>query len=314
MWGCCASRDPKKNKFLVANEKSEWISATKEVAAPADTEVEVEVAYVALNSSDNASIKSFKGIGQSFSGTVKAVGAKIDAKDFAKGDKVFGIYKGADGAISDFIVVPSASIAKITGSVDLKTAAALPQISQVASQLNTTLAADKKVTFSGPKGGLYESIFTSVAKKNKAVVQPTADTLVDFLFHSEGGVVTGVKPENYAQAWSIESVTHGTFLENKKFAGVSTAADLTATSKFAQDALNSDILKNIKWSNDEVVTNAAGLKAALTKLAGTAHGPILIDIDVLKDLPKKEEPKPVVVTPPTDTSKTAGQTTATVAK
>jgi len=309
MWGCCASRDPKKNKFLTVNDAKLWISDTTEVSTPGDNTFEIEVAYVALNANDRSAIVAQKNIGQSFSGTVKAVGGKLESNDIKKGDKVYGFYT-AGGAISDFIIVPAANVSKITGSIDLKTAAALPHIAQVATQLNSTVANGKKVFFSGPKGGLYESIFNGVAKKNTATVQPNADSLVDFLFHSEGNVAV-IKPENYTQAWSLDSVTHSAWAEGKKFAGNSySVQDLAVTSKFAQDAGNSDLLKNIKWSNDEIVSNPITLTAALTKLAATGHGPILVDVDVLKELPKKEEPKPVVTTPPTtDATKTAGQTT-----
>jgi len=159
-----------------------------------------------LNANDRSAIVAQKNIGQSFSGTVKAVGGKLESNDIKKGDKVYGFYT-AGGAISDFIIVPAANVRKITGSIDLKTAAALPHIAQVATQLNSTVANGKKVFFSGPKGGLYESIFNGVAKKNTATVQPNADSLVDFLFHSEGNVAVSNQKTTPKPGVSTQSPT-----------------------------------------------------------------------------------------------------------
>lgn len=290
MWSCCGSRDPKNNKYLVANANGQWETAHKDVSTPGDSEFEVEVAYVALNSHDKAAIVSKKGVGHSFSGTVKAVGKTLESNAIKKGDKVYGFYRGDTGALSDFVLVSADSIKKVPAGVDLKTAAALPHIAHVANQLNSSIAKDKNVHFSGPKGGYYESVFNGLVKKNKAVAKPNADTLVDFILHSEGAAKWEFKPENYVQAWSFDSSDN--VHQDKRYKSVDyTGGDLAAADTFAQSADNADILKNIHWSKDELVSNKDSFTNALKKLSESGRGPIVVDVDVLKSLPKKEEPK-----------------------
>jgi len=301
MWSCCGSRDPKKNRYIIAGDKAGTYQVDQmELKDPQDTEVEVEVAYVSLNSHDKAGIVASKGIGHSFSGVIKAVGKSIPVDDkkvaiFAKGDKVYGFYKGDTGALSEFINVAATSVVKVPSGVDMKTAAALPHIVHVSNQLTPLLAKDKKVNFSGPKGGYYESLFTAVAKQNTASIQANADAPVDFFFHAEGGK-SEVKPENYTQAWSMESAVHTLFGEGKKFAPKEyTAGDLAAAKAFGEKAENSAIFKNISWANGEKVSSKDDLIKAFEKLSKDGQGPIIVDVDVLKSLPEK--PVPVVVKP-----------------
>jgi hypothetical protein len=295
MWSCCGSRDPKDNKFLVWDQ--EWKSDVKAVAAPKEDEVEVEVEYVALNSYDKASIVGAKAIGHSFAGKIKLVGAKVAPEKFKAGDLVYGSALVSEtGVISEFIIVPAISVAKIPSGVKTNVAAALPHIVHVANQFEPFLAKDKKVIYAGAKGGYYESVFNAVAAKNGAVIVPSIEaegSFVDFLFHTEGGIeIAGLKPEKYSRAWSLVPKLHGGFVGDKKVAELLYALEKFAdVDVYTQKKENVEkVLAKVKFSGNEVISSKDKLKETLAKLSVDGTGPIIIDIGVLGKLPKKEKP------------------------
>jgi len=295
MWSCCGSRDPKDNKFLVFDQV--WKSDVKAVAAPKEDEVEVEVEYVALNSTDKNSIAAGKAIGHSFAGKIKAVGTKVLPEKFKVGDLVYGgALVSETGVISEFIVVPVISVAKIPSGVKTNAAAALPHIVHVAQQLEPFLANGKKVIYAGAKGGYYESVFNAVATKNGAIIVPYVEaenTIVDFLFHTEGGLdVTTIKPERYSRAWSLFPKSHGSFVGEKKYAEILyTLEKFADVDAYTQKKENVEkVLSKVKFSGNEVISDKDKLKDTLAKLALDGTGPVIVDIGVLGKLPKKEKP------------------------
>jgi len=316
MW-CCISRDQKKSKFLSWDpEQKAWIYATAAVEGPGENEYVVEVDYVNLNQWDKNAIIAKKDIGHTFSGVVKAVGKGIPAEVVIPvGTKVYGYGKPDSSTLAEFIVVPANLIAKVPSGVSQKVAAALPHIVYAAENLESLVAKDKTVFYSGLKNGYYESIFNALVAKNGAKSQPDLSKPVNFFLHTDGGYpaedLKKITKESYDSQLTLVQ-EFAAILEGSKAYKTTKyeSGQLANVTKYTAVTDNvSQVLSKVYFAPSETASTKEKFLEGLTKIGEkNGHGPIVVDISVLASLPTKKE------TPPPDQKSTSGGTTTPAPK
>jgi NADPH:quinone reductase-like Zn-dependent oxidoreductase len=157
------------------------------------TQVLVKVKAVSINPMDwkirKGEMKLMSGskfprhIGVDFSGTIEDVGSSVTG--FKKGDEVFGVVKNTmkEGALAEYVAVPSTSVWKKPSSISFPQAASIPIVGAAAAtavEKMGNINAGTKILVNGATGGFGMFLLQLLKQKGAIITAVTSTKAIDY--------------------------------------------------------------------------------------------------------------------------------------
>jgi hypothetical protein len=265
MFSCCQGpRDDKFVKYLIVNLKESKADQkvtyeTELLPSLKDNEVSVTVQFATITVQDKSKFDGQRGIGISFSGSIKKVGPAV--KDLKAHDTVYGFYQSGFGAVADQIIVPANQVIKTPKGVPQDVAATLPLLYlwEANAEENVQQFTVVLIQSSNP---LINTVLQQKTKQFDAgnVVDKEAD-YVELYYRSEGDVVPKWKTELKTVDYEIK--------------------DAALFDKLAQ---NSKVVESVKSLKPALVTKKDQLSSAIEDISKEKANFVVIDVAILAQL------------------------------
>jgi len=298
MFACCGGRDEStqrvlkwdiNNKEIVSAIKSKNVATVETLGVD---NVLVKVEFATITHSDK--LNNANALGKYFSGTVSKIGTKPTTA-FAKGDSVYGYIADANtSAVAEWVVVPSAQLAKIPANVDSSFASTLPLVAQWAEYVKGAVKKDEKVIIKTNNKGV-ETVISNVVKANNGTIVKEKKDGVNHIIHLGGECTEEVDDKIAGYTFAIKGNFKTAELKQveKNWAHITTFVSNNAST--------------FKSVGSSPVKDKATIVSKLKELEGAKLEFVTIDVDALKSI----EEKPVEPTKAAATDKTATDKTAT---
>jgi hypothetical protein len=273
MFGCCGNRDDEKTvRFLTVN-----LSADKSLPKVTyekdmlpllkDDEVLIKVQFSTISVRDKSKFEGEKGIGNTFSGTVKTKGVKVT--NFNAGDLVYGWYEKGWGSVADSVVVPADHIIATPPGITQDIASTLPILQIWAENANETMSqfATTHIQCSNPLiKSVLEDVYKSFPSPMPLVEKEKANESIELYYYVDGDVIPQWEKSKVQVSYDITEAGHF-----KKLTG---------------GKINLDLLKTIKVTP---ISKREQLEDALKQISTGKTNLVIVDVGILKHLEQAKE-------------------------
>jgi len=266
MFACCGNRDSDKLVKIIAvnlkEESAQRITYEQEnLPLLSENDVLVTVQFSTISVRDKTKFEGGRGIGNTFSGTIKKIGLKVTG--LTEGRQVYGWCENGWGVVSESVVVPADHLVLTPAEVTQELACTLPilQIWDEHARNNLSPFTSVHIQSSNP---LISIVLEEAAKfcQSPVIGKDKIDEAIDFYYHVDGDILSG---------WE----------KNR----VQISYDIDLPSNFKRLTDGSRIrFESLKGAKVNIINKKEQLQEALNQILQGKTNMVIVDVGLLKTL------------------------------